>query len=197
MPMMIAMVAVLGGGGYFAMGRGKTEEKKIPDPKPGPVMELGEKEMFVNLLGGEFFLRVKINVQMDKYAEVGHGGGGDGHGGKGGPDPTQLMLRQIAFERIRTLTLEDIEKPGNLKRLRMLLAQDFNNALEAAHEAEEEKTSKKKKKDDEEEHKHSFAPPMPGDINKVDPNDLENPSLDSDEGPVMVVTFGEFASIRE
>lgn len=201
MPIMIAVVAVLAGGGYFMFGRSAPKEVKVPEPELGSVMPLGEKEMIVNLTEREYFLRANIAVQLDKNAHIG-GGGGDGHGGKAkGPSAEELLLRQVAMERLATVSVRDINTPGFGPKLRQLLASDFNHALHAMHveEEPEDKSKKKKKKDEEEldEHAHAAPLPRPGDIAKVDLTAVETPGWDSDEGPVLKVYFVEFATMRE
>lgn len=201
LPIIIALVVILAGGGYFMLGKKDPGPKVEPEPELGSVMALGDKEIIVNLLEREYFLRVNISVQLDKNAELGHGGGeGGGHGGAAGPAPEELMLRQIAMERLSTLSISDITKPGFVPKLRILLAEDFNHAIHVEHEAEEakKKPKKKPKKGEEEEVHHEEARiPRTGDIDKVSLDDVDSPGWDSDEGPILKVFFTEFATMRE
>lgn len=179
-------------------GRQAPKETKEPDPELGAVMPLGEKELIVNLQEREYFLRANIAVQLDKYAKLGHGGG-DGHGKKTGPSAEELLLRQVAMERLSTVSIREINSPGFGPKIRRLLAEDFNHALHAMHaEKEDEKDSKRKKKDEEEDHGHAEHDfPKPGDLSTVNLSDVEIPGWDSDEGPVLKVYFVEFATMRE
>lgn len=201
LPMMIVLAAVLGGGGYFGMKSSAPKEKpKEPEPTLGSMMELG-KEFIINLKEREIFLRATVVVQMDKYALV--GGGGPAKKGKGA-SPEEIVIRNTVIARLKTLSLADLAKPEFDVRLRRLLAADINYQLHLIAVKKEEpkeetkKDSKKdKKKEEEANAKQESTAPMPGDLDKVKLDDIENSDWDSDEGPVLRVFFTEFATMRE
>lgn len=198
MPIVIVLGAMLAAGGYFGMqSKGGKGEEKVPDPTLGTVVEL-EPEFVVNLREREYFLRATVALHVDKYATVKLGGDSKG---KKGPSPEMIAIRDAVSERLSSLSVRDLRRPDFFDRLRRVLAADVNNVLAlVSHKKEEEKKddkSKRKKDKDEEEPKDEHKKPVTLDTVEMDPEKLDFPDFDSEEGPVLKVYITGFATQRE
>lgn len=177
MPLILGLVLVLGGGGFF-MTKGK--KKEVPEAKLAPhasIVEMKE-EFLVNMKGGETYLRCKIALHPEALAK------------KPEIEGAGAAISDAIYSRLRATTLESVQTDEGLHLLRRQLVSDINWVIESmsAHEAEEPK-SKKKKKDEED---LETGPPTLKEL--PDPEELENPKWDSDEGPILKLYFTSFAT---
>jgi flagellar basal body-associated protein FliL len=203
LPMVIILGGMLAAGGYFGMkSKAPAAPVKEPEAELGEVVEL-TPEFIVNLRERSFFLRTNIALQTDKNAKV-HlgGGGGDGHGGKGGPSVEMIAVRDAIQRRLTSISIEDLRKPDFQQRLRRLIAADANAvlALVAHHDEKDGKahdTKKSKKKKHEDEHEHVDPAHLNFSNVPMDPADWEHEDWDSDSGPVLKVYITSFATQRE
>jgi flagellar basal body-associated protein FliL len=172
MPVIIAVVAVLFGGGFFMM-KGKGGEKKEPEIKLGKIVEMDEK--LVNLTDQATFLRTTIALHL-----------------KEGFDETKLKDVMPAVEdsvvtTLKSLGPNDVKSNKSLARLKRVLAQNANEVLsqvvvDPKHEKEGKDKEKKEgaKKEGDSKAKEGHEEP-------------EHPDWDSDHGPILKVYFKAFA----
>jgi flagellar basal body-associated protein FliL len=176
LPMIIALVAVLGGGGYF-MTKGKDDAKEKSAVELGEIVPLGE--FLVNLSDGTTYLKAEISVHVAKDMHLESGKGGDGHGKKGDPP---APVRDAVIEVLSSRSLKQIGSPEGRANLRKDLAVAINSAVPHKEEAEEDDDKgkkKKKKKDEEDEH---------------DDEEVVDETWDNQHGPVLKVYFTNFAT---
>jgi flagellar basal body-associated protein FliL len=182
MPVIIAAVLVLAGGGYFMMSKGKSSEpQKQPDVILGEKMDLGE---FVTpLKDGKTFLQVQVVVQLGKDEHVGEAAGGE-HSGAAAPDP---LARNAVLTVLRDTGPEDIQTNEKLSVLRQRIAWQINHDVEVAESfaPPKEGGGKKRKKKKGEAEKFEVLPVK----------EREYPELDSDDGPVRIVMFTKFLPV--
>ena len=170
LPIVLALVLVLGGGGFFMMKKGAKPAEA------GHTVAMGEEEIplepefLVNMADGRTYLRTKISVKLRKdYKKEDFAK----HVGEVA-DAVNICLK--------TTDVKDTQTEPQMKRLKRRLAEAVNKALGGmpAEGAEGHgKTTEvdlSKKKDPHE---------KPGDI----PDDW-----DSLEGPVLKVLFASFAT---
>jgi flagellar FliL protein len=137
LPIIIALVAVLGGGGFF-MTKGK------PAKKEKPAIELGEvqtmPEFLVNLKDSNTYLRAEVALQMKKGIEK---------------EKFDKMLPSVRDAIITTLTsksIDELRAPDGKDKLKKEIAKAVNEACDDSEEKEESadksdsSDSKKKKK---------------------------------------------------
>lgn len=190
LPIIMVAVLVVAGGGFFAMNKGGDDKKKSePEIELGAVESLGD-EFLVNVgTDGREFLVCKISVQLRKpdpenkddhvsVADPAADGGGHGKGG----DHTYSIARNAILDVLSGLSLDDMNRPDNLKILRREIAAKLNHEF-GHHEEEESSSKKKKKKDEEEDHGHE----------EIDHEWLDEIGLDHEEGPVLKVLITDFA----
>lgn len=182
MPVIIAAVLVLAGGGYFMMQKGKpSEPQKQPDVILGEKMDLGE---FVTpLKDGKTFLQLQVVVQLGKEEHLGEEGGGGEHSGAAQPDP---MARNAVLTVMRDTSPDDIKTSEGLTLLRQRIAWQINHDAEVAESFAPPKEGAKKKKK------------KKGEAEKFEPvpvKEREYPELDSDDGPVHKVMFTKFLPV--
>lgn len=181
MPVIIAAVLVLAGGGYFIMQKSKpSEPQKQPDVILGEKMDLGE---FVTpLKDGKTFLQVQVVVQLGKEEKLGEEAGGE-HSGAAAPDP---LARNAVLTVLRDTGPEDIKSNENLAVLRQRIAWQINHDVEVAESfAPPKDGAKKKRKKKGESEKFEVVPAK----------EREYPELDSDDGPVRMVMFTKFLPV--
>ena len=201
LPIILVAVLVVAGGGFFAMGKGKGEEKPPePELELGAVESLGD-EFLVNIdKDGRTFLVCKVSVQLralDKNKKDDHVSAADpaaGDGGHGGAtDPTYSIARDAVIGVLTQKSIGDLTGKDSLKMLRREVAAALNHVLDHSEEEEpapeeDSKSKKKKKKHDEEEESHGGGHEV-----EIDHEWLDELGWDSDTGPVLKVFFTDFA----
>jgi flagellar basal body-associated protein FliL len=165
LPVIIVLVAVLGGGGFFGLkmaSGGKTvkaAELKLGDNTH--VLSLGE--YMVNTTDGKTFLKASTMVHLAEgtylFGEAG------GHGESAGVEAMAPYVDAIR-EILASQTLGDLQRSDNVGRLKKQIA-DAVNALYCKRNPG---------------HKPAKAPAT----------DPDNESWQSHEGPVLVVYLTEF-----
>lgn len=139
LPVIIALVAILGGGGFFMM-KGKGAKVEKPAIKLGAI-ETVEPEFLVNLSNGTTYLRTQVALQFQdgfKKEDL----------DKNMPavqDAITSVLSSKSPGSIRTLEGKQKLKAEIAAKVNALLASD-----EHAEEEEDAKDKKKKKKDEHE-----------------------------------------------
>ncbi|MGE4216731.1 MAG: flagellar basal body-associated protein FliL [Fimbriimonadaceae bacterium] len=180
--MILVVVAVLGGGGFFAM-KGKGGEKVEPKVELGEVVPLGE--FLVNVRGGAF-LKTDVSVHLAKEAALDAHGGGGGHGEAAEPP---AFVRDAIIEVLSSQSVESILSAKGKARLKMEIAEAVNHAVHENHPPEEDAEADKEGKSDKEGKKSKDS------HSKDDEEEPEilDPSWDNQEGPVLKVYFTNFA----
>ncbi len=196
LPIIIVLAAVMAAGGFFGMKSRPVPVVKEPEAELGAVVPL-TPEFVVNLRERNYFLRAEITLQMDKNSKIHLGGGGDGHGGKGGPAPEEIALRDAIQQRLSSMSIEDLKRPNFQQRLRRLIAADANHVLHIVAHVEEDPKDAKKDKKKEKEKKKEHHGPLTFDNVLEHSEDWEFPDWDSDEGPILKVYITSFATQRE
>jgi flagellar basal body-associated protein FliL len=172
LPMIIAVVAVLGGGGFFAM-KGKGEPKEEPEISLGEVVPVGE--FLVNSRGGAF-IKAEISLHLAKDAHLDPHGGGGGHGEKAEPPAPvrDAIVSVLSDQRVDViLTLK------GKAALKAKIAEAVNHTVHSLHSEEDEKgKGKKGKKGKHDEHEEP---------------EVVDETWDNQEGPVLKVYFTSFA----
>lgn len=168
LPVILAVVAVLGGGGFFAM-KGKGEEKEEPKVALGEIVSVGD--FLVNSRGGAY-IKTEISLHLAKDAHLDPHGGGGGHGEKAEPP---APVRDAIVSVLSDQSVEDVMTMKGKARLKALLAKAINHAVHSLHSEENDKKKGKKKDDGHEE------------------PEVVDKSWDSQEGPVLKVYFTSFA----
>jgi flagellar basal body-associated protein FliL len=176
LPMIIALVAVLGAGGFF-MTKGKEGPKEEPQIELGKIVPLGE--FLVNLSDGNAFLRTEISVHVAKDMHLDDGHGGDGHNGKAEPP---APVRDAVIEVLSSRTRRQVSTPEGRAKLRKDLAAAINRAV--PHHGDEEGTGKSKKKGKKKTKKDDHA----------DEEEVVDETWDNQHGPVLKVYFTNFAT---
>ncbi|MCC6402986.1 MAG: flagellar basal body-associated FliL family protein [Fimbriimonadaceae bacterium] len=171
LPMILVVVALVGGGGFFAM-KGKGDAKKEPEVALGEVVPLGE--FLVNVRGGAF-LKTDVSVHLAKEALLDEHGGGGGHGEAAEPP---AFVRDAVIEVLSVQSVESILSAKGKARLKVEIAEAVNNAVHENHAEEGEGKDKEEKG-------HAKG--------KESEADVLDPTWDSQEGPVLKVYFTNFA----
>lgn len=163
----IAAVAVLAGGGFFAMNQGGDAEPQEHRLELGEMYPLGE--FLVNLADGRTFCKTEITLHLAKDAHlVDSDKGGHGKGGASDDhirDAVNLVLSSKTLEEVST-----VEGKNNLKRE---LARVINETV------------------------HRVSGHEPAEHAEGEQSDSPiHPDWDSDTGPVLKVYFRSFATQR-
>jgi len=165
LPVIIVLVAVLGGGGFFGLkmaSGGKAEkaaELKLGDNTH--VLSLGE--YMVNTTDGKTFLKASVMVHLAEGTHLFGGAGGHGEGaGVQDMAPYVDAIRQI----LANQTYSDLQRSDNVGRLKSEIADAVNELYCKRNPG----------------HKPAKAPTT----------DPDNESWQSHEGPVLVVYLTEF-----
>lgn len=172
LPVMIALVAVLFGGGFFGMkmkGGGKHEKPKV---ELGKIVEMEEK--LVNLTDGDTYLRTTIAFHLKKGFE-------------------ELKLKDImpAIEDtvngvLKAKSRNDLLSLNDIAKLKVELATKVNETIISVsppEPGEKDEEDKDKDKGDEKDGKEGKSKPVK----------REHQDWDSDTGPVLKVYFKAFA----
>lgn len=129
LPVIIALVAVLGGGGFFVM-KGKSKPKEAPKaPELGEIIDI--KDDFLTNVQGTSANYVRAGVSLWLKKDV-----------KGEEVAKQLGAIQSAITmRLRSASMSDFKTLEGLKKLRHDIAEDVNQVIESTpsegHPAEE------------------------------------------------------------
>ncbi|MCW5942969.1 MAG: flagellar basal body-associated FliL family protein [Fimbriimonadaceae bacterium] len=166
LPIVVAVVLVLAGGGYFAMKGtgGKAAEEEVKEAKLGHIAPVGE--FLVNMADGRTYLRTNISLHFDETFDT--------HA----IEETQAAIQDAIVNKLSSQSLEDVRTLEGKRTLKWQLAAVINAAMESAHG--HEKKGKTKTKDEK-----GHAAPSP-------PTNEEG--WDSDEGPVLKVYFTSFVT---
>jgi len=187
LPIIIALVAVLAGGGYFMKSKGAKGPPKPPPVELGVIEALGP-EFLTNLADGRSYVLAEVSIHLKKGAHA--------------EAIKEILpaLRSAVVMRLRGMKASEVQRPADLLRLRRMLAVDLNKVMEQVEKHEEAapkeepkeeapKHGKKKKAEPEEE------PEMTAEEWANLPDDeREHPDWDHDEGPILNVYFGKFAT---
>lgn len=174
LPILLALVILLAGGGYFAFklkSSGKSAEK--------PKVELGEvvalDEFLVNLNSGTAYLRAEISLQLRKGYE------------KAEFDKNLAAVRDAIVMELSSRQMTEVTTTEGKIALKRQLAESINAVLAISEPAKNEKPEAGKgpkgKKPAED------LAPTPS-----KPGEPTNPDWDSDEGPVLRVFFTGFTT---
>ncbi len=133
LPMIVALVMFLAGGGFFVMkGKGNAAPKKVEAPALGAIEPV--KEMLVNLAGGTSYLKIEVALHMVKDFK------------KEELEKSKEAVTDSILLCLKSKKLSDIQSPEQLRSLKKELADDVNKILEPKG-AEKDK-SKDDSKDD-------------------------------------------------
>ena len=174
LPIILALVLVLGGGGYFMMkGKSKPAEK--------PKIEISEEiaeipEILVNLRSENSYARMSLGLQFVKGFDTHH------------MDAIKPAIRDSIIMVVSSKTLGDLSTPESKLELKEEIAAAINASLHAAHpdpKAESKPDKAAKPKDGHEGDDHGKSVPRAK---------RAHPEWDSDEGPVLKVFFSDFVT---
>lgn len=128
--MIVALVAVLGGGGYFMMKPKPAKAIKVVEM--GATVDIKE-EFLVNLADSSAYLRTEISLQMAKDF-------------KGNAEEEMSPIRDAILNVLSQCAVDDMKSPEKIKKLRHDIAASVNKVLaEEDPKAKEEKTEEPKK----------------------------------------------------
>ena len=174
LPIIIALVAVLGGGGFF-MTKGKKDAKKEPEIALGKVEVLLPDEFIVNMADGQTYIRAKVAL-LPKEGFVAED-----------LKAHDAQLSDIVIRILKSTSPRDVVTDLQITKLKRKIATEINKALhEYSHEepSKKETTKKKKKKLTPEEEAEEAAAA-----------EEEIPEgWDSAEGPILKVFFKTLAT---
>ena len=182
MPMMIALVVMLGAGGFFGMKMGGKKEKEEPKIELGEIVPLGE--FLVNLGDGHTFLKtdIAVHVAKDQHLEEAKGGG---HEGKAEPP---APVRDAVIAVLSSQDFATITTPEGKAALKKAIAKAINAAV-PHHDEKEEKDGKDKKKG-----KKSKSHDEGEGHGEGKEEEIVDETWDSQHGPVLKVYFTSFAT---
>jgi len=170
LPMLLALVAVLGGGGFFAM--------KMRGGGAKPAITLGEilpleEEFLSNLKEPDTYVRAKIALHMekgfekkkleDKIPAV--------------EDAIYLILSNKSLAQIRTLEGKMALKEEIAEAVNRIASAEGEGHKEGKKEGDAEKSASEK-----------------SETNKTAEKKRQHPDWDSDSGPILKVYFRSFAT---
>ncbi|KAA0238219.1 MAG: hypothetical protein EDM74_07410 [Armatimonadetes bacterium] len=174
LPILLALVILLAGGGYFAFklkSSGKAAEK--------PKVELGEvvalDEFLVNLNSGTAYLRAEISLQLRKGYE------------KADFDKNLAAVRDSIVMELSSKQMGEVTTMEGKIALKRRLAEAINAVLAIS---EPEKEAKPEPKNGPKAKKPAEKPAQAD----SKPGPPKNPDWDSDEGPVLRVFFTGFTT---
>lgn len=187
LPIIIVLVVVLAGGGFFMKSKASKGPPKPPPVELGTIESLGT-EFLTNLADGRSYVLAEVSVHVKK-----------GFDGKG-LTAVEPALRSAVVMRLRGFRTNQVQSPAQLVRLRRMIAWDLNQVLEQvdphkADHAEEPPAEESGKKHKKKKHEEEEEPEMTAEEWADLPDDeREHPDWDHDEGPVLKVYFGKFAT---
>jgi flagellar FliL protein len=167
LPIIIALVAMLGAGGFFGM-KMKGGEKKEPEVKLGKIETLAE--FLVNLRGNDTYLKAEVALHFADTFQ------------KKTLDDNLPAVRDAVLVQLTSRSLSEISSPKGKERLRRSIAFAVNGVF-----AKLDNKGEDKKKDE----KADSMKPAAAAANPPEP---ENPDWDSDKGPVLKVYFPSFVT---
>lgn len=169
LPIIAALVLVLGAGGFFGLkGGGGEAKEEEPEIKMGDNAPIGE--FLVNLADGRTYLRAAVALHFDATFDAKH------------LDSDMPVIQDAILMVLSSKSLEDVRSLDGKQKLKWEIAAKVNHSLHAGHDT---KKKKKKKEEDAEAETH-------GD-HKVTPPENEE-GWDADEGPVLKVYFTSFVT---
>lgn len=170
LPVLIALVAVLGGGGFFAMKmKGGDGNKKV---ELGEIVKL--EEILVNLKEPNTYARTDISLHLEKGFEK-----------KKLEDKIDAIRDAIILE-LSSKGLSDVRTLDGKTALKRQIAASVNRIFDEGVEDSKDKAEQKmddKRADESEKGEKTSKPKAP-----------KNPEWDSDAGPVLKVYFANFAT---
>lgn len=168
LPILIALVVIFAGGGFFGMKmRGGSAAK--PEIKLGAIEPL--QEFLVNLAGTSSYIKVEIALHLREGFK------------KEELDKNLPAVRDAVVMRLSSRSLKDVNSFAGKERLKRELALDINSVLESLSAKPEHQSEEKDAKKDKnpEEKKEAASKP-------------KNPDWVSEEGPVLKIYFTSFAT---
>lgn len=176
LPMIVGVVAILGGGGFFMMKSKGGEKTEKPKTEMGTgdasLMEMEEK--LYNLADGVTYLRTTLAFQLKKGFEAEHL-----------TKDVNGAIDDAVFMVMSTKRPTDFIGVPKIKLLKKQIAAAVNGAL---HQMEESKEKEKDKGKDSEESKEKDSEKGHEKESKEDtPPKIEHPDWDSQDGPVLKV----------
>lgn len=166
LPVLLALVAVLGGGGFFAMKmKGGAAKEKVA---LGEIVPL-EQEFLSNLKDKDTYVRAKIALHLQKDFEKTH------------LAEKMPALEDAIYMILSDKSLNEVRSVEGKNTLKREIAAAINQILES-HEPKDESKSKEPREGDEK----SEEPEKP--------TTLKHPDWDSESGPVLKVYFQSFAT---
>ena len=167
LPVLIALVVIFAGGGFFGMKmRGGAKEK--PAIKLGAIEPLAE--FLVNLAGSTSYIKVEMALHLKdgfKKEEL---------------DKNLPAVRDAIVMRLSSRSLREVNSFAGKERLKRDLATDINSVLEKLsgdHSKEKVEAAKE---------------PDPKSESAKKKEKSEHPDWDSEEGPVLKLYFTSFAT---
>lgn len=180
LPMIVALVMFLAGGGFFMMkGKGAPAPKKVEAPVLGAIEPV--KEMLVNLAGGSSYLKIEVALHMVKDFK------------KEELEKNKEAVTDSILLCLKSKKLTDIQSPDQLKALKEEIAENVNKILEAGKDPKEAEKDAEKAKDPETDKKDGEKDKSKGDEPKSDKPKMPE-GFDSAKGPVLKVYFTSFAT---
>ena len=185
LPMIVALVMFLAGGGFFMMkGKGAPAAKKVEAPVLGAIEPV--KEMLVNLAGGTSYLKIEVALHMVKDFK------------KEELEKNKEAVTDSILLCLKSKKLSDIQSPDQLKALKEEIAENVNKILEAGKDPKDADKDADKSKDSDSEKKDGDKKDGDKDKSKDGDSKSDRPKLpdgfDSAKGPVLKVYFTSFAT---
>jgi len=171
LPVLIALVAVLGGGGFFAM-KMKGGDKK-------PKVELGEivklEEILVNLKDPNTYARTDISLHLEKGFE------------KKKLEDKIDAIRDAIILKLSNKSLNEIRSLDGKTLLKREIAASVNGLFGEGHDEKESGGEEKGQKESDAEDKGASE-------KSPSPKEPKHKDWDADTGPVLKVYFANFAT---
>lgn len=172
LPVLIALVAVLGGGGFFAMKmKGGDKKSKV---ELGEIVKL--EEILVNLKDPNTYARTDISLHLEKGFE------------KKKLEDKIDAIRDAIILKLSSKSLSEIRSLDGKTRLKREIAASVNGIFSEDHEGEEASG------DGEKDTKASEGEVAKGSDEVSAPKSPKHKDWDADAGPVLKVYFANFAT---
>jgi flagellar basal body-associated protein FliL len=180
LPIIIALVAVLGGGGFFMM-KGKGAKKEKPAVKLGPISDIKD-EFLVNLRDNNgVYLRATVSLQFadgTKAEEV---------------EKSMPAIEDLINARLRTKSVAEIKTLEGTQTLKREIATDVNAILSEDKSKDKEADKSDKSDSSDKSDKSDKSDEKSKDSEKGKKESKVPEGWDSAEGPVLKVLFRSFA----